>query len=882
LGLGGTECATADSLEEALARNDFAAAEVELEALAAEWAEALAENPAPDARIQYGLVLQALGTVERQAGKAAEAVEHLREALKLLADADPVVRVDAEEALALALQDLGELSEALDLLRAVVDLRKTRPEAGAELAASLDHLALALLADGDYPEAGALLQATLEDTPPDDRVGRARRLGYLGRYLHTIGSHARAVALFREALELDAGGPELRLSLTSQLALAELRLGRAESARQGMEAAASGARELFRDSSRPFLAAPYLLNLGALDLSLGDALQAKASFAEALELLEASLPADHPSLIVPLNNLGCAEQAEGNLSEAAVHLQRAAALQQKHLPRLHLRVAETARNLARNALLAKDPDAFEEIDRATGLGIELLGELLQHGSESERLNFLQRLDLVSLPCATGDPERIARVLIASKARLLDAMLAADPSKPAATPGWQAVRDALPQGSAFIDAVRYTTEGDDAGVRYGAVILLPGDAPKWVPLGSEEELQRWLAALRQRLAWRAGQLSGQASPPPPLKLRTILRALHREFWEPLARELPPGTQDIAFSPDGALHFLPLAGLLDPSMQPLCVVHRQLTSVASARDLLGSPAATSLTGRPWAVLGVSEFPKSAAPTGGDALLELLAELNPMPGTADETRRLRAMAPRGSLFLQDERATEAALNQLPAAPGVLHLGCHAFFLGSDLAAGAIVDFDENADLLHAGGLLLHRAALRGPESPLISSTDDLLFPAEVARLPLRDTRLVTLSSCESGVGTAVNGEGLLGLRRGFALAGAREVLVALWPVSDRSTPAFMERFYQLALASDHPAQALWQAQREFLTAPGSDDDFEAAFLRFGPFVISQSTPLVATTATITARPASPWRSWKSLLLALPLAAFLAARFFKKRRPA
>jgi CHAT domain-containing protein len=110
----------------------------------------------------------------------------------------------------------------------------------------------------------------------------------------------------------------------------------------------------------------------------------------------------------------------------------------------------------------------------------------------------------------------------------------------------------------------------------------------------------------------------------------------------------------------------------------------------------------------------------------------------------------------------------------------------------------------------------------------------------------------------------------------------LVALWPVSDRSTPAFMERFYQLALASDHPAQALWQAQREFLTAPGSDDDFEAAFLRFGPFVISQSTPLVATTATITARPASPWRSWKSLLLALPLAAFLAARFFKKRRPA
>jgi CHAT domain-containing protein len=117
---------------------------------------------------------------------------------------------------------------------------------------------------------------------------------------------------------------------------------------------------------------------------------------------------------------------------------------------------------------------------------------------------------------------------------------------------------------------------------------------------------------------------------------------------------------------------------------------------------------------------------------------------------------------------------------------------------------------------------------------------------------------------------------------LAGAREVLVALWPVSDQSTPAFMERFYQLALASDHPAQALWQAQREFLTAPGSEDDFESAFLRFGPFAISQNTPLAATAATITAQPPRSWRTWKSLLFAIPLVVFLVARFSQKRKPA
>lgn len=879
LGIGGIGRAPADSLEEAIERGDFATAEVELKALAGEWEQVWKDGKDAEAGLQYALTLQALGAIQRQAGKAGTALENLRQAVKLLAGSAPEVRADAEETLALTLQDLGQLEEAERKLREVIELRQDAADPGPGLRQSLDHLALLLLAEGKYPEARELLERNLAETPAADPSSRARRLGNLGRYFHTLGSHSRAAALFRESLEIDAQDPELRLTLTSQLALAELRLGKTEAARRGMNEAANGARELFRESGRPFLAAPYLINLGALDLSLGQPLDARAAFSGALELLEASLPPDHPSLVVPLNNLGCAEQAAGDLEQAEVHLRRAAALQQQHLPRLHLRVAETARNLARNALLSGNPASTTEIDRATGLGLELLDALIRHGSESDRLNFLQRLDLVSLPCATGDPGRIANVLIASKARLLDAMLAGNREPETTPPTWQIIQQHLPAGSAFIDACRYSTEDRRAEIRYGAIVLLPAGPPKWVPLGSEEELQGWLSAFRERLAWRAGELSGQDSPPPTLKLRAILRSLHREFWEPLARELPAGTQDLAFAPDGALHFLPLAAMLDPAMQPLCSVHRQITSLASARDLLGNPVEHRLTDKPWTVIAVSDFPKSPAPAGDDRLLTLLSALDPMPGTAEEARRLVALAPRGTRILRDEEASEAALIGLGAAPGVLHLGCHAFFLAADLASGSVVDFHENAELLHSGGLLLHRAALRGPDSPLISPADDLLFPTEVAQLPLQGTRLVTLSSCESGAGTAVGGEGLLGLRRGFAQAGAREVVVALWPVSDQSTPDFMERFYQLALASDHPAQALWQAQQEFLTAGGSEADFEAAVLRFGPFVIGQNSPLIATSSVIHAEKLREKQPWHRLLFGLPLLLFLAARFFKKR---
>lgn len=874
-GIGG---ASGDSLEEALGRNDFVTAEVYLEELAAEWKEATQSGDSPDDLVQYGRTLQALGAVERQLGKSQEALEHLVSATELLAGSDPVSRADAAEALALTRQDTGQLTEAVAGLREVLKLRESVHPPDPALGQSRDHLALALLAMGEYPEAGVMLQENLEATPAGDLLARARRLGHWGRYLHTLGSHSRAAAAFREALSLEFRDPELRLSLASQLALSELRLGNIGAAREGMKSTADQARDLFQKSGRPFLAAPYQTNLGALDLSLGDSLLAKAAFTDALKLLEESLPPDHPSMIVPLNNLGCAEQAAGEFAAAAIHLKRAAELQKLHLPRVHLRVAETARNLARNALLSGSPDARVEIDRATGLGIELLDELIRHGSEQERLNFLQRLDLVSLPCATGDAERIADVLIASKARLLDTMLANDAPPAGPSPTWREIQKTLPQGSALIDACRYNSEETDSKIRYGAIIILPAGPPKWVPLGSDEDLQRNLDSFSKRLSWRAGQLSGLSSPPPALKLRGILRTLHQEFWEPLARELPADTEDIAFSPDGALHYLPLPALLDSDMRPLCTLHRQVASIASARDLLGSAAGPRLSEKPWAVFGVSDFPKSATPPGDDRLLNLLATLDAMPGTTEESRRIRELAPRGSVFLQDERATETALGNLATAPGVLHLGCHAFYLAGETAAGSVVDFDENADLLYSGGLLLHKAALRGQESPLLSPGDDLLYPSEVAALPLKGTRLVTLSSCESGAGTAVNGEGLLGLRRGFALAGAREVVVALRPVSDQSTPAFMERFYQLALASDRPAHALWQCQREFLTRDPSEDGFEAAVLRYGPFVISQNTPLLASGGEINAKP-GPKMPWRNILFALPLFVFLLARFFKKR---
>src|SRR5690606_6499457 len=54
----------------------------------------------------------------------------------------------------------------------------------------------------------------------------------------------------------------------------------------------------------------------------------------------------------------------------------------------------------------------------------------------------------------------------------------------------------------------------------------------------------------------------------------------------------------------------------------------------------------------------------------------------------------------------------------------------------------------------------------------SDGLLMANEVAELDLAGTLLVALSACDTASGEATTGDGVLGLRRGFRMAGAENI--------------------------------------------------------------------------------------------------------------
>lgn len=72
-----------------------------------------------------------------------------------------------------------------------------------------------------------------------------------------------------------------------------------------------------------------------------------------------------------------------------------------------------------------------------------------------------------------------------------------------------------------------------------------------------------------------------------------------------------------------------------------------------------------------------------------------------------------------------------------------------------------------------------------------------------------LAVLSACETAGGKFADGEGVIGLTRGFFVAGVPRVVVSEWRVPDDSTAAFMRAFHARLVKGDRAASALRAAK-------------------------------------------------------------------------
>lgn len=167
---------------------------------------------------------------------------------------------------------------------------------------------------------------------------------------------------------------------------------------------------------------------------------------------------------------------------------------------------------------------------------------------------------------------------------------------------------------------------------------------------------------------------------------------------------------------------------------------------------------------------------------------------------------------LTLSDTKASVPAFMSLSDSKvNILHVATH----GAYLKAAKNID---NNDAMKCS-ILAFAGANIGEGYGIVTA-------AEIAKMNLRQCKLVVLSACETGLGH-IGEDGVFGLQRGFKNAGVNTILMSLRPVYDYATTEMMIQFYRALMAGQTPNKALRTAQH-YLRNNGFDKpEYWATFI-------------------------------------------------------
>jgi len=148
--------------------------------------------------------------------------------------------------------------------------------------------------------------------------------------------------------------------------------------------------------------------------------------------------------------------------------------------------------------------------------------------------------------------------------------------------------------------------------------------------------------------------------------------------------------------------------------------------------------------------------------------------------------------------ERATEGRLKQMNLDDyKIVHFATHGLIYDEKPARSSIVLSLNNNTTKHNK-----------------SREDGFLQMREIFNLRL-NADLVTLSSCQTGLGQLIRGEGIRSLNRAFFFAGSSSVIISLWPVNDQASSQLMERFYTYLRSSKSTMDALQSSKLEMIAS-------------------------------------------------------------------
>ena len=395
-----------------------------------------------------------------------------------------------------------------------------------------------------------------------------------------------------------------------------------------------------------------------------------------------------------------------------------------------------------------------------------------------------------------------------------------------------IRDTSPRYAALEYPQPLEAKAAQAALEAGSLLLsfLVGEEHTYLFALSQQELACYELPVSQKALQEQVQAFREALD--VYSLETTLaealqqgQALYQLLFAP-AQEAIDKARRLLICPDGPLHLLPFAALVvKPGKKPVYLgqikplhstfsmtVYVQSRQAASKNSVPSNKAARTATVKAskvweklgqaaagvwqqgWRVLALGDpvyatgnrklalsGARSARkkPAGNSELAGLRSRglsLDPLPHTREEVEAIASLFGEQATIRLGEAATKTAALKESEQADVLHFACHGWL-------------DPKMPL--SSGLILSQPEALGKKAT--EQDNGLLQAFEIFKLKLK-AELVVLSACQTGLGTEIRGEGLIGLTRAFTYAGAKSVLVSLWEINDKSTSEFMQAFYQV----------------------------------------------------------------------------------------
>ncbi len=727
-------------------------------------------------------------------------------------------------------EEIGDHQRAVEVLEKALRLREDLYGRKHPLVAiTLTVLGAAVHGTGDrsrarecYRRAVQILESA---APRDPFMGWARsKLGWV--YLED-GNLSRAAEAFERALReleesLGPDHPDLWISLRG-LAMVASRRGKSEQARGYYERTVDLLRRT-SGSNHPDLGRT-LAEYASFQLATGDSLAALDTALMAAEVnrehlrLTAHGIAERQALLYSSSRKIGLDVAFAALSGTAAP-SRAGDLVRRVWDALIRSRALVLDEVAERARMVGG--AGEVVERAKQLerARTRLANLLVRGSSGETPERSRALEAR----AREDVERAERELATRSASFRR-------SQDRAALGWDQVVSALPRGSALVSFIGY---GEGHARSFLAFVLGTDRTPKTVALGSAEEIDRLIERWR-KLAGKPPEGSAREQSGAEAACRMAGQALRVRVWDPL-ESLLAGSRMVFIVPDGSFDLLNLVALPAADAGYLIESPYVIHYLSAERDIVTAgdlpPRGTGLLALGGASFDMPEIPRStesvasikpggpdARASAGAAYREALTDcesfrwfrFGPLPETVREIEEISGFwRPDEVVLLEGQSAGERSVKELLPGRRVAHFATHGFFLNGDCdgsragettpqrGIGGLnqIATPHPASRLVMNPFLLSGLALAGANrrTKLGPGEDDGILTAdEIASLNLSGVDWVVLSACDTGIGQVQSGEGVLGLRRAFEVAGAGTLIMSLWAVEDRCARDWMKILYE-----------------------------------------------------------------------------------------